>query len=151
MASCRHTWTSHRTGMEIRCGVGGNLWFENAWSARFTRRCSALGGNRTRGRIAASGGRSMTTLSRSGFMASVASALARDKEWLRRLIKLPWQSTKPNNGQCPVCGTQHPLYSTRHLENYQPGVIATEDPPSTRMIRCTWCNAAFYQETEISK
>jgi hypothetical protein len=71
----------------------------------------------------------------------------------------PWEAYRPNNNQCPVCGTMAPRYHpTIHKhDGYQPvpGVpyvveeINGRDElvaGATQITRCARCNAAFWQD-----
>ena len=59
------------------------------------------------------------------------------------------QPYKPKNGECPVCGTMAPKYfaqSARVLTVIPP--INVPADPDSKIIRCTHCNAAFWQDAE---
>jgi uncharacterized protein with PIN domain len=69
-------------------------------------------------------------------------------ERMRRLVVLPWQNTKPKNGQCPVCGTQAKPWK---IEN---GMITDSHSHAfgTReLIRCAHCSNAFWQDAETGR
>ena len=48
---------------------------------------------------------------------------------------------KPKNGQCPVCGTLAEKY-----DRWDIGMM-----PQYQLVRCTHCNAAFWQDAEDMK
>ena len=56
---------------------------------------------------------------------------------------------KPRNGECPVCGTMAPKYfaqSARVLTSNPPIYVPGE--PDSKIVRCSHCNDAFWQDAE---
>ena len=66
------------------------------------------------------------------------------------------------NGQCPVCGTIAPSYKATVQHSIRPRLCGAneattgtacfdaveEQQPSTKLLRCQRCNAAFWQDAE---
>ena len=64
---------------------------------------------------------------------------------------LPGGSNLPkhSNGECPVCGTMAPKYfaqSARVLTVIPPVHVPGE--PDSKIVRCSHCNDAFWQDAE---
>ena len=56
---------------------------------------------------------------------------------------------KPVNGECPVCGTMAPAYfpQTGRVLTVIPPINVPAEPDS-RIVRCSHCNDAFWQDAE---
>jgi hypothetical protein len=54
---------------------------------------------------------------------------------------------KPQNGECPVCGTINSVYTER-VGCLDSGNILIECTPPARLVRCSICSTAFYQDAE---
>ena len=62
----------------------------------------------------------------------------------------------PVNGQCPVCKTQAPPYTTAqrlasgYCTDLKDGIAVAPCAPASKIIRCAACNAAFWQDVATS-
>lgn len=59
-----------------------------------------------------------------------------------------WKDGKTRNNQCPVCGTMAREMSNKITVHLSADGTAFVGTPSTRIVRCHRCNAAFWQDTE---
>ena len=61
-----------------------------------------------------------------------------------------WDTRKPKNNQCPVCGTMAKAYhksaAGRCCGNTT--ICFPEDPPCTDIVRCARCNCIFGRDAE---
>jgi rubredoxin len=96
----------------------------------------------------------MTT--RKSFLAALTGFLgiarAQVPQSHENLLGTPWDTRKPKNRECPVCGTMAKPYKTIHdcfgPVNMKDGSMKFVDCEPQRLIRCERCSNAFFQDAE---